>query len=93
MSERMFFYEYLASQRLASKIGEIAGPANEFYTVLMTAMRLADTDNLDVLSEYWPGLYRELMARYNAPGGALTPEELACLKTWGQNTDSDEGEG
>ncbi len=87
MGEPIYFQEYLASRRLAADISGIAGPANEFYTLIMTAMRFADTDNLDVLSEYWPGLYRELKERYNAPGGALTPDELTYLDRYNEHSE------
>jgi hypothetical protein len=42
-----------------------------FYALIMAAMRQADTTNLEKLKAMWPDVYREFMARYNAPGGVL----------------------
>jgi hypothetical protein len=51
------------------------GLADEFYTLLMAAMRCADTDNLWKLIQAFPDVWDELQKRYNAPGGALTQYE------------------
>lgn len=91
MSER-FFFEYRASQRLSANIWRYAGPGNEFYTVLITAMRLADTDNLNKLRAAFPDVYNELRARYYAPGGALTQDELKALDRYYEHS-GDEEEG
>lgn len=54
-----------------------------FYSLIMAAMRKADTENLRRLKEMWPAVWEELNARYNAPFGALPedkvtdPEDLA----------------
>lgn len=84
-----YFQEYLASQRLAAEISRIAGPANEFYTLIMAAARVADTDNLGRLMSVFPIVVNELRVRYNAPGGALTPEELDYLTRWNENAGDD----
>jgi len=47
-----------------------------FYGLIMAAMRRADTDNLNALRAFWPAVWDELQARYNAPGGALNDAEL-----------------
>ena len=40
-----------------------------FYALVMAAMRQADTINLLILREGFPGVWEELQARYWAPGG------------------------
>jgi len=47
-----------------------------FYGLIMAAMRHADTDNLNALRAFWPAVWDELQARYNAPGGALNDAEM-----------------
>lgn len=42
-----------------------------FYAIVMAAMRQADTYNLQLLENAFPGTLRELQERYNAPGGIL----------------------
>lgn len=53
---------------------EIAKADYPFYSLVMAAMRQADTDNLEKLQGAFPEVWAELQARYNAPGGIL-PEE------------------
>ena len=65
----MGFDEYRASQRL--EIQALAMDGNAFYSLVLAAMRQADTDNLQALRAAFPGLYEELTARYHAPGGEL----------------------
>lgn len=48
-----------------------------FYSLIMAAMRQADTDNLDKLKWAWPAVWDELNGRYNARGGLLPDEVLA----------------
>jgi len=67
------FHEYLESQRIAAQ-------DYPFYALIMAAMRQADTDNVRKLQNAWPDVWNELVARYNAPGGALTPNERAYLE-------------
>lgn len=45
-----------------------------FYTLLMAAMRLADTANIELLKKTYPDVWEELQERYNAPGGLLIGE-------------------
>ena len=64
--------EYKASQELELRALEIDG--NAFYSLLMAALRQADTWNLEILKDGFPGVYDELMLRRNAPGGLLQEE-------------------
>jgi len=75
----MSINDYLTSQKLASKVYE-CGHGNEFYSLLMAAARFADTDNMEKLQESFPEVIIELKKRYNAPGGALTPQEREYVK-------------
>lgn len=45
-----------------------------FYTLIMSAMRKADSINIELLKEAFPDIYEELDARYNAPGGRIGDE-------------------
>ncbi len=49
-----------------------------FYAVIQCAMRRADPVNLDKLSRAFPKVKRDLVARYDAPGGFL-PEKQEVL--------------
>ena len=64
----MSLYDYQQSQQASSDY--------DFYSLLMAAMRNADTFNLDKLKAIFPEEYEELSARYNAPGGILPSEKL-----------------
>lgn len=46
-----------------------------FYSLLMAAMRCADSDNLRKLRLAFPEVEAELRERYNAPGGAIAADE------------------
>jgi hypothetical protein len=48
---------------------------NAFYSLLQAAMRVADSDNMELLRRCWSDVYEEMMERYNAPGGLLPGEE------------------
>ena len=69
----MSLYDYRASQRLG-----VGDPP--FYALIMAAMRKADSDNTALLRSVFPDTWKELQARYNAPGGCITAGELAALK-------------
>lgn len=45
-----------------------------FHTLIMAAMRRADSDNVEKLKAAFPETWDELRARYNAPGGVLPHE-------------------
>ncbi len=64
----MSLFDYLQSQ-------EIAKHDFPFYALIMTAMRQADTSNLQLLKKAFPDTWKELSERYNAPGGLLQGEE------------------
>lgn len=65
----MSLYDYQMSQQLDRQ-------DPPFCALIMAAMRKADTNNLEKLRAAWPEVWRELGARYHAPGGALTAAEL-----------------
>lgn len=62
----MSWYDYQASKDF--------GADPSFYALIMAAMRRADTVNARLLREAFPGVWHELQARYNAPGGYLPGE-------------------
>jgi hypothetical protein len=53
-------------------------PDPPFYGLVMAAMLRADSLNADLLRGAFPDVWRELNARYHAPGGVLDsdPEHL-----------------
>jgi len=69
----MGLIEYLESQRISAE-----DPG--FYSLIMAAMRKADSPNGYKLREAWPAVWDELNERYNAPGGAITDKELEWLE-------------
>lgn len=60
----MSLYDYERSRAIAAQ-------DEPFYALLMAAMRQADDRNLHLLRSFWPDVWDELQARYNAPGGML----------------------
>jgi len=48
-----------------------------FYSLVMGAMRQADSDNAERLKGAFPKVWEELQARYSAPGGLLPNEAHA----------------
>lgn len=42
-----------------------------FYALIMAAMMWADTCNAALLRSAFPGVWHEVQARYDAPGGCL----------------------
>ncbi len=67
----MTYADYKLSQKIASEIDD-----DNYYAIIMAAMRMADSTNLDMLKRCWPAQFHELQARYNAPGGLLNGEAL-----------------
>lgn len=65
----MSLYDYRAAQ-------EIVKADPPFYALIMAAMCKADTVNLAKLRASFPETYREVEARYHAPG-AILPEDGA----------------
>ena len=47
-----------------------------FYSLIMAAMRQADSENIEKLKDAFPKQWTELRARYNAPDGCLTKNEF-----------------
>jgi hypothetical protein len=47
---------------------------DNYYALIMAAMRNADTDNLRKLGEAFPEVWTELLKRYDAPSGLLEGE-------------------
>lgn len=53
---------------------DIAAEDYPFYALIMAAMEQADDINMSKLIFAFPELYKELMERYNSPGGLLQGE-------------------
>lgn len=68
----MSHYDYLLSQEISAK-------DPPFESLIMAAMRKADSGNAAKLASTFPDIYYELRDRYNAPGGFL-PEEMYLRK-------------
>ena len=59
-----------------------------FYSLIMAAMRKADTANATLLRTVFPGAWDELQARYNAPGGLLAGERAHMLAMEHENVEA-----
>ncbi|OBB21109.1 hypothetical protein A5761_03100 [Mycolicibacterium setense] len=68
----MSLYDYRASQQIGA-----ADPP--FYSLIMAAIRKADTQSMARLRNAFPEVHAEFAARYDAPGGVLPtdPDALA----------------
>jgi hypothetical protein len=81
----MSLYDYEVSK-------EVSAQCYPFYSLIMAAMRGADTDNLDGLRTIFPRVWEELEARYNAPGGVLPgeikPEPTISKEEWEAGVDT-----
>ena len=64
----MSYHHYIASRQIVAQRHERNWP---FYSLIMAAMREADSDNLAMLQAAWPAVWADLRARYDAPGGVL----------------------
>jgi len=62
-------YDYMRGRELYAE-------DTPFYALIQAAMRRADTNNLEMLKDCWPEVWKELQERYDTPGGYLK-EELA----------------
>jgi hypothetical protein len=60
---------------------------NAFYSLLMATIREAGSEELERLESAFPDTVAELRKRYNAPGGALTPEETEYMTNMMEATD------
>lgn len=65
----MSLYDYKMSQESAVK-------NYPFYSLIMTAMRQADTSNLAKLRDAFPDTWMELNSRYHSVGGILPSDEM-----------------
>lgn len=90
MAEKSVFAEMLRRfgradefhERAAAEYGEYAVSAGWTIGALIQAlMRKGDTENRMLLTDQFPDLYADLLARYDAPGGVLgsdlDPHELS----------------
>ena len=50
---------------------EISAEDPPFYALIMAAAQQADTSNLTLFEQVFPGTIEEVRARYNAPGGVI----------------------
>lgn len=64
----MSHYDYVISKKIA-----VEDPP--FASIIMAAIRKADTINANILKDVFPEIFAELKIRYWAPGGLL-PEEV-----------------
>ena len=67
--ERLSLTDYGAGKWATAETSDTS-----FYALVTVLMRRADSDNLELLKEAFPNIYRDLVARYNAPGGILPGE-------------------
>ena len=65
----MSYHDYRVGQ-------EIVVDDPSFAAIIQAAMRKAGGDNLDILKAGWPNIWRDLQARYEAPGGLLPGEVI-----------------
>lgn len=61
-------HHYEASREMEMEVYKRDWP---YYSIIMCAMRRADSTNLSKLRLMWPDVFADLEARYNAPGGIL----------------------
>lgn len=64
----MSLYDYMKSQ----EIDKLDVP---FASLIMSAVKKADTNNLEKIRYVFPEIYAETEARYHAPGGILSEDE------------------
>ena len=67
----MSLYDYRASQ-------QISATDPPFDSLMMAAIRKADSQNAARLRMAFPDIYAEFHARYNAPGGVLPTDPEAA---------------
>ena len=68
----MSLHSYLASHQITA----LDPP---FSALIFAAIRKADESNTAKLRAAWPDLCAEMQQRYDAPGGAITDDELTWL--------------
>lgn len=64
---------------------EIAKNDPPFASLIMAAMRKADSINIAKLAAVFPEIHDEVQARYNAPGGMLESERTIGDSSGSQN--------
>lgn len=64
----MSHYDYELSKQITAQ-------SYPFYSIVMAAIRQADTSNAMRLKVAFPG-YQELQERYNSPGGLINGERF-----------------
>jgi hypothetical protein len=64
-------------------------PGITFYALIMAAIAMADTDNLEKLRTAFPDVHRDTLVRYYAPDGCLNLGEW-CYKNNTKIGDLDE---
>lgn len=64
MARRLTLDEYEQSKELFQK-------NYQFYALMATLMRQADTRNTELLRSNWPDIWESLQRRYNAPLGVV----------------------
>lgn len=64
---------------------EIAKNDPPFASLIMAAMRKADSTNIAKLAAVFPEIHDEVRARYNAPGGMLESERTIGDSSGSQN--------
>lgn len=62
--------DYLLSRELTARVDD-----DNYYALIMAAIRGADCENLRKLQQCWPEVCAEFRARYHAPAGLLPGEE------------------
>lgn len=70
--DRLNLIDYTISARLFRK--DIP-----FYALIAGAMRKASSENITKLREMFPGIYDDLLARYNARGSVLPDDKFGDL--------------
>jgi len=65
--DRLNHYDYEVSRNISAE-------SPPFYALIAAAMRQADSINTEKLRAAFPGVYADLVARHNAPGGKLEGE-------------------
>jgi hypothetical protein len=68
----------LFDYEMSRKINESGA---SFASMIMVAMRKADTNNFLLLCDAFPEIWEELRIRYNLPGGFLESERIANATT------------
>ena len=64
MRDHLNLYDYEVSRNISAE-------SPPFYALIAAAMRQADSINIEKLRAAFPGVYADLVARYNAPGGKI----------------------